>query len=357
MASNDEFDRDKAKAFNTRVLGDLAGAITTRMCAIGDKLGLFEILAKQGPANSTTFAERAQIQERYAREWLQAMAAASYLDVDNKTGVYALPPEHVASLADPSSPFYQGGTWELMTRGMEPFDELIEAFRNGGGVHQSHFHPALYEGMRRSSGLRYDNFLLSRWIPDMPDLVTMLEQGVEVADVGCGNGTALLRMAQAYPNSHFVGFDAFAPQVEAATAQAQHAGLSERVHFEVMDASKGLPREFDVITTFDVIHDMAQPREALRNIRQNLRSGGIYVLQEITAADNPYDNLGPQATVKYGMSITYCLTTSLANGGEGLGTLGMPEATVRELCAEAGFAGVRKLPCSNNFVSLFEVRA
>ena len=197
--------------------------------------------------------------------------------------------------------------------------------------------------MRRSSGLRYKNFLLQQWLPSMPDLIEMLERGVDVADVGCGTGTALLYMAEAFPQSRFVGYDAFAPQVEGANQQAVERGMADRVRFEVLDASVGLPRSFDVITTFDVIHDMAQPQAALRNIREHLAPGGIYVLQEITSADAVQENLGPQATIKYGMSIGYCMTTSLANGGEGLGTLGMPERVARELCLAAGFSSVEKM--------------
>lgn len=355
MSGAQEFDKQKAKAFTAKVVGDLAGTVSTRLCAIGDQLGLFKSLAAHGPSTSVELAKRTDINERYAREWLQGMAAAGYLEVDPQAATYRLPPEHAAPLADDTSPLYQGGMWEMMTHSMGPFEELVEAFRTGGGVSQAHFHPKLYEGMRRSSGLRYNNFLLKTWLPTMPDLISMLERGVEVADVGCGNGTAIMRMAEAFPKSSFVGFDAFPPQVEGANRQAASHGLTDRVAFEVMDASDGLPRAFDVITTFDVIHDMARPREALKNIHQHLNPGGIYVLQEITAEDVLHENLGPQATLKYGMSVTYCMTTSLANQGEGLGTLGMPERVVRELCAEAGFSKVRKLECSNDFVSLYEV--
>jgi 2-polyprenyl-3-methyl-5-hydroxy-6-metoxy-1,4-benzoquinol methylase len=351
------FDKQKAKAFTGKVIGDIAGAVATRLCAIGDHLGLFKDLAENGPATAAELARRAAINERYAAEWLQGMTAAGYLEVDPEAIRYRLPAEHVTPLANDTSPLYQGGMWEMMTHSMAPFDELVEAFRTGGGVHQAHFHPRLYEGMRRSSGLRYHNFLLSTWIPAMPDLVALLERGVEVADVGCGNGTAVMHLAEAFPRSTFVGFDAFAPQIEGATRQAAAHGLAHRVAFEVLDAAEGLPRSFDVITTFDVIHDMARPREALRNIRERLRPGGIYVLQEIASADATHENVGPQATLKYGMSITYCMTTSLASRGEGLGTLGMPERVVREMCAEAGFGRVRKLECSNDFIALYEVRA
>ena len=354
--STADFDKDKAKAFSAKVLTDLAGCVTTRMCAIGDKLGLFTDLYQNGPADSAAFAARTDIDERYAREWLQGMTAAGYLVVNDDTLEYALPAEHAAPLAQPTSPLFQGGTWELLTHSLAPFDELVDAFKNGGGVAQAHFHPNLYQGMRRSSGLRYTNFLLHRWLPTMPDVVAKLHAGADVADIGCGSGTAILTMAKEFENSTFVGYDLFAPQVEAANAEARKQGMDKRVRFEVMDGAANLPRDFDIITTFDVIHDMAHPSEAIRNIYGHLNPGGIYVMQEITAEDQSHKNVGPQATFKYGMSITYCMTTSLAQGGDGLGTLGMPYAKVRELCTAAGFSAVEKMPCSNDFISLYEIR-
>ena len=349
-------DKERAKDFSRKVLSDLAGSVTVQLCAIGDQLGLFSDLRQNGPATSDVLAKRTGINERYAREWLQAMAAAGYLEVDPKKLSYTLPEEHIAPLADDAHPLYQGGMWEMLTHSMTPFELLLEAFRTGGGVSQAHFHPSLYQGMRRSSGLHYKNFLLQKWLPSMPDVVAKLTEGVEVADVGCGSGTALMTMAEAFPASTFVGYDLFPPQIDTANADAERRGMTERVRFEVMDASAELPSDFDIITTFDVIHDMAQPREALKNIRARLKPEGIYVMQEITSEDTYHENVGPQATLKYGLSITYCMTTSLANGGEGLGTLGMPYAMVRSLCEEAGFSSATKMECSNDFISLYEIR-
>lgn len=356
MAQPGPFDKERAKAFTHRVLDDMAGAVALHLSVIGDRLGLFKDLTANGPADADSFAERTGIEPRYAREWLEGMAAAAYVEFDPDSGLFSLPAEHVRPLAEDGHPMFQGNLQNLLAYGMGPLNELTEAFRNGGGVSQSVFPPEFYATMQRSSGLRYDNFLIDTWLADMPDVVAMLERGVEVADIGCGRGTAIAIMAKAFPNSRFVGFDAFAPQIEAARETAASYGATANTSFEILDASAEIPRDFDIIFTFDVIHDMAQPRQGLANIQRHLEPGGIYVLQEISCADERHDNRGSVATIKYGMSLTYCMTTSLANHGEGLGTLGMPEKVVRELCAEAGFSSVRKLPCSNDFVSLFEVR-
>ena len=357
MSAPTQFDKARAKAFTQKMLGDMAGAVALHLCVIGDRLGLFRDFAANGPADSATFAKRNGIDERYAREWLEALASAGYVEYDPDTQAFSLPTEHVRPLAEDTHPLYQGNLANLLAYGMGPIDALTEAFRDGGGVSQSVFPAAFYETMQRSSGLRYHNFLLDTWLPDMPDVVAMLERGVDVADVGCGRGTALALMARAFPNSRFVGYDSFAPQVEGARATAADYRVGANTSFEVLDASAEIPRDFDIIFTFDVIHDMAEPRAGLANIRRHLKPGGIYVLQEIASADERHENRGATATIKYGMSLTYCMTTSLANHGEGLGTLGMPDRVVRELAAEAGFGDVRKLPCSNDFVSLFEIRA
>jgi 2-polyprenyl-3-methyl-5-hydroxy-6-metoxy-1,4-benzoquinol methylase len=351
------FDKEKAKSFTERMLSDIAGTVVTHFCAIGDRLGLFKDLALQGPASVAEFATRNTIDQRYAQEWLEGLASAGYLDFDSSTCVFSLPAEHERLLAQDTHPMYQGAMCNLLTYSLEPMEKITEAFKTGGGVSQADYSPELFKTMQRTSALRYNNFLLDTWLPDMPRVVEKLESGVDVADIGCGRGTALSILAEAFPKSRFWGYDAFAPQVSGAQDAADSKGLSNHITFEVLDASSEIPRDFDLIFTFDVIHDMAKPREGLANIRRHLKSDGIYILQEISAEDERYDNRGVEATIKYGMSLSYCMTTSLAHGGEGLGTLGMSERVVRELCSEAGFGTVKKLPCSNDFTSLFEITA
>ncbi len=350
-----KLDKEKAKAFLARFQQDLAGAMSIRLSAIGDRLGLFKSLHEDGPATSAELAARTGIQERYAREWLQGLAAAGYLDVDPAQMSYALPAEHAKPLADEDSPLFQGGILELLAHAQTPFEQLVDAFRNGGGVSQAHFHPNLYHGMSRSSGVRYKNLLLQQWLPSMPDVQAMLERGVSVVDIGCGMGSALMRMAEAFPKSSFAGIDAFAPQVEGANARARQAGLQDRLSFSVGDGAEKLPDSYDVIFTFDVIHDSPRPLEAMRNIRAHLNPGGVYVMQEITSEDETHANTGPMAAMKYGMSLHYCMTTSLAQGGAGLGTCGMPEKMVRELSKQAGFTRVVKSAACNDFISLYEI--
>src|SRR2546429_466003 len=149
----------------------------------------------------------------------------------------------------------------------------------------------------------------------MPDVQRKLRDGADVADVGCGRGRALIRLAQAYPASRYVGYDAFAPGVERATAQAREAGVAGRVRYEVRDAASDLPGRFDVITTFDVIHDAVDPVAVLRSIFHALKPDGIYVCLEANCSDKLEENTGPIGSMFHGFSILYCMTTSLAGGG------------------------------------------
>jgi SAM-dependent methyltransferase len=191
----------------------------------------------------------------------------------------------------------------------------------------------------------------------MPDVEIKLKQGVDVADVGCGRGRALIKMAQAFPRSRYTGYDAFGPTVDQATERARKAGVADRVRFEQLDAVKGLPQLFDIISTFDVVHDAVDPLGLLKAIRRALKPDGIYVCLDTNCSEKLEGNAGPLGAILHGVSMLYCMTTSLSNGGVGLGTLGFHERKVSELSAEAGFSSVRKLPLDNPFNNLYEIKA
>lgn len=343
--------------FTKRIGGDIAGLMLIRMSAIGERLGLFKDLAENGPATSEELAARTGLDERYVREWLGCLSAAGYLDHDKKTDRHSIPPEHVPVLADDTSRYYMGGMLRMMTGAMKPYDQLIEAFKSGGGLDFSTYDDDLWSGMERHTCVRYRNLLIEEWMPLMPDVEAKLNAGATMADLGCGRGHALIRLAKMYPNARFFGFDVFEPNIKLAKDHAREAGVEDRVTFQARNFVEGLPDTYDVISTFDVIHDMARPREGLKAIRKALKDDGIYIVLEIVSEDDPADNVGLTAAIKYGISVHFCMTTSLAQGGAGLGTLGMPEARVREYCNEAGFSSVRRLPFDDPFNCLYEVRA
>ena len=220
---------------------------------------------------------------------------------------------------------------------------------------QEDLHPDVWAGTSRFTAQWHQNMLVQQWLPLVPDTTAKLRAGARVADVGCGSGQALIALARAFPAITATGYDVHQPAVERARRAAAEAGLADRISFEVLDVAAGLPESFDVITTFDVVHNAVDPLGLLRSIRDALRPGGTCLCLEINCSDQAADNTGPIAALLYGFSILYCMTTSLAEGGEGLGTLGLPEPVLRQLAGKAGFAQVRYVEMDNPFNRLYEL--
>lgn len=347
-------DEEKVEEFLGKALTDLAGSTTIALCAIGDKLGLFKDLAANGPATSPDLAKRAGIKERYAREWLGGMASAGYLT--HNDGTFTLPPEHALVLAEESSPMFFGGAYEMVADLPKVLEPLAKAFVNGGGVAQAEYPPTTWSGMERFTGSWFDSLMVQQFVPAVPPVEKALKKGVSFADVGCGSGRALIRLAEAYPNCTFTGFDIFPGQLDRAKANVAAAGLSDKISLELTDASKPLPGSYDVISTFDVIHDAADPVGVMKTVRAALNPDGFYLCLDINCSDKLDENAGPLGTLLYGFSVMYCMTTSLAQNGEGMGTLGLHEPRMRELAAEAGFSSVDKAPVENPFNILWVLR-
>lgn len=344
---------EPAVPFATTVFGDVTATMTTVLAALGDRLGLFRELARGGAATSAELAARAAVSERYAREWLGGMAAAGYLAREG--GRFSLPPSHADVLAAEAGPSFVAGAYEALTGELAMLDQIAAAFRTGAGVALSAYPPGASEGQSRVSLPWYRHQLVQQWIP-AAGLHAQLAAGAHVADVGCGTGEALIALAAAYPRSTFAGYDSFAAPLERARARAEAARVADRVHFELRDVADGLPDTYDVITAFDVLHDAADPDALLREIARALRPGGTHLLLEMNCADDPAENVGPLATLLYGISLLYCLPTSLGSGGPGLGTCGCPPARVRELCARAGFAHVEVVPIESPLNVLYVAR-
>jgi 2-polyprenyl-3-methyl-5-hydroxy-6-metoxy-1,4-benzoquinol methylase len=356
MTTQPTIDQAKAEAFVHKAFGDVSGAMVSIMCSLGDQLGLFKDLNANGPATSDELAQRAGIQERYAREWLSSMAGAGYLTYDPSSRRFTLPAEHAPVLAQENGPIFFGGMYQQLPAMVGVYDQLLNAFRQGGGVSQAAYGERFWDGFERFSSGQFENLLVPVWIPAMPDVQAKLERGALVADVGCGRGRALIKLAQAFPNSRYVGYDAYAPTIDRATANAAAAGVADRVTFHKQDVAQGLSEQYDVVTTFDVVHDAVDPRGLLKAIRQALKPDGAYVCLEINCADRLEENIGLMGGMLYAVSSLYCMTTSLAGNGEGLGTMGLPEGRLSEFCHEAGFGRFHRVPIDNPFNTLYEIR-
>lgn len=355
-------DLDAVEKQSKLVYRNIVGGMLTLLAVIGDRLDLFKTLAREGPLTTAQFAERAGIHPRYAEEWLGGMASAGYIAYDPATATFSMNPVQAAVIADEGGPFFLGGSIEMASALPGVLEPLIQAFRAGGGVPQSAYDARVYAGMERSNVGWTDHLLVEAVLPQMPEVEARLRQGARVADIGCGGGRLLIRLAQAFPASRFAGFDVFAPNVGRATANARAAGVEDRVTFGTLDGSAGLPESFDVIFTSDVVHDAAQPVALLRAIRAALAPDGVYVCVEPATQETLEERAGLRGAFLYSASILYCMTTSLAQGGVGLGAHGLPESRVRALCLEAGFSRVRYVPTADPFgkedtiTSVYEIR-
>jgi len=334
-----EIDQAKAEAFGGQMIGIINGAALALMCSVGYRTGLFETMAKLPPSTSEEIARAANLNERYVREWLGGVTTGGIVTLDPATDKYSLPPEHGMSLTAAAGP----GNLAVMTQFVSQFgnveDGIVESFHKGGGVPYSEF-PKFQAQMAELSAQVFDMALIPVILELVPGLKDRLRDGIDVADVGCGQGHAINLMAKEFPNSRFAGYDFSEGGIAAARKEAQSLGLSN-ARFEVKDvATLDGSTKFDVIFVFDAIHDQAKPRAVLKGIHDSLKQDGLFLCSDIHASSNVHENIGaPMAPMMYMCSTFHCMTVSLALGGEGLGTM-WGEQKAKELFAEAGFRDV-----------------
>ncbi len=332
--STQTIDESKVEQFVFQAVGELGATLNAALVVIGDRLGLYKAMAGAGALTSGELAERTGTSERYVREWLNAQAAGGY--VTYADGRYTLPPEHAVALADEDSPAFLPGAFQLMTAAVRDEPKIAEAFRSGAGVgwHQ-HSHD-LFEGCERFFRPGYRSNLVQSWIPALDGVEAKLAAGARVADVGCGHGASTIIMAEAYPESRFSGFDYHEGSIEAARVAAPE------LSFEIASAQDFPGSGYDLITTFDCLHDMGDPVGALVHTRSALHDDGTVMLVEPFAGDEVEDNLNPVGRAFYGFSTVICTMASRAQEvGLALGAQA-GEQRLRSLFAEAGFTRFRR---------------
>ncbi len=334
-----QLDEAKQLAFTAKMAGILNGGSLALMCSIGHRTGLFDSMVDLAPSTSQQVADAAGLNERYVREWLGAMVTGGIVEYDSGSATYSLPPEHAASITRAAGPGNLASWTQFVSFLAAVEDPIIESFRNGGGVPYSAY-PTFQKVVKEQSARVFDATLLQRTVPLVPGLVERLNEGIDVADVGCGSGHAINLMAQAYPNSRFTGYDFSEEGVAAGKEEASAMGLKNAT-FEAKDAATmDGSAQFDFITTFDAIHDQAQPARVLQGIADSLRSDGVYLCVDVRADSDVANNVDhPMGPFMYTISTMHCMTVSLALDGEGLGTM-WGEQKALEMLADAGFGDI-----------------
>jgi 2-polyprenyl-3-methyl-5-hydroxy-6-metoxy-1,4-benzoquinol methylase len=326
-----------------KMLADLGGAFSVPTVRIGYKLGLFAALHNDGAATSVELANRTGLAERYVREWALGQAANGYVAFDPATDMFSLTPEQAMVFAVADSPVYLAGAFDLAAEMVQGQSKVEAAFRSGAGVAWGESSHCLFCAVGAFFRPGYVNSIAQAWLPALDGMVPRLEAGAKVADVGCGVGFSTLLMAQAFPKSTFTGYDFHGPSVDKANAHALAHGLADRVRFETIAAKDIAERDFDLITMFDCLHDMGDPRGCAAHMKTLLKPGGLWMLVEPVAANTPIDNIGnPVSRLYYNASTMICVPTSLAQEvGEALGAQA-GEAKLTDILLNAGFSSVRR---------------
>lgn len=337
-----QFDHEKSDTFAERLVNALNEGALCVMLSIGHRTQLFDHLEKLGRVSSSELADGAGLNERYVREWLNALVVSKVIDYHPHDSSYSLPDEHASWLTRGSTEGNISVFAQYIPMMGTVEDDIIDCFRNGGGVPYEKF-PRFHEVMAEDSGQTVLASLTEHILPLIPGLQEKLEQGIKVLDVGCGRGRAITLLAELYPNSTFVGVDLSAEAIEYATREATKKGLSN-VDFLIRDVTdfdqQGIHEGYDFITTFDAVHDQAKPLNVLKGINRALTDDGIYLMQDIHGSSEVQNNMDhPVGPLLYTLSTTHCMTVSLAQGGDGLGTMWGQEKA-QELLTEAGFTNI-----------------
>lgn len=330
------FDEAKAEAFAERLVGTLSEAALALMTSLGHRTGLFDTLATQPAMTSAALAAKAGLAERYVREWLGVMVTSGVIIYEPQTRGYTLPAEHAAFLTRASSPNNIAVTCQFIGVAASVEDEMLARFRDGAGTHYHHY-GRFHDVMAEDSGQTVVAALTEHILPLVPGLTRQLEQGIDVLDVGCGAGRAMLRLAEAFPASRFTGVDlcpdAFA-ETQVAAARRGLANLSFRAQDLSQVSSLG---RYDLITAFDAVHDQKDPQGLLDLVFDSLAKDGVFLMQDIGGSRDLVTNIAnPFAPLLYTISLMHCTPISIGQGGPGLGTMWGVE-TAQEFLAIAGF--------------------
>jgi 2-polyprenyl-3-methyl-5-hydroxy-6-metoxy-1,4-benzoquinol methylase len=333
-------DTQRATAFAGRMLETLNDGALCLMLSIGHRTGLFDALRMLPPATSAEIASAARLDERYVREWLGAMVTSRVMEIDAPTQRYVLPPEHAASLTRAAAADNVAVFAQYIAELGRVEDAIVDCFRRGGGVPYEKF-TRFHEVMAEDSGQSVMAALETHILPLVPGLAERLERGIRVLDLGCGRGRVLRRLAAKYPRSRFAGIDL---SKDAIGFAREHGAGVANLEYAVRDLSDfdrtAEPESYDLIATFDAIHDQAQPLNVLVGIRRALAHDGVYLMQDISGTSHVHEDVDhPIGTFLYTVSCMHCMTVSLAQGGEGLGAM-WGERKTREYLARAGFTSV-----------------
>ena len=335
-------DMAKVDDFVHRFAGDIGATVAAGGVVIGDKLGLYKALA-EGPATPDELARRTGTDARYVTEWLRGQAAGGYVTrADGDDDVYSMTEEQAFLLTDPDGPAYLPGAFVLALGALKAEPRITEAFKTGAGVGWHEHDEDVFTGCESFFRPGYVANLVPAWIPALDGVEAKLRSGAKVADIGCGLGASSVLLAKEYGDTRVHGSDYHAGSIELARKRAADAGVADRVTFETASAQTFGGSGYDLVATFDCLHDMGDPLSAARHIRESLDKDGTWLIVEPAAADDVAGNMNPVGRIYYGFSTYLCVPNALSQrGGFALGAQA-GEAAIRRIATDAGFTRFRR---------------
>jgi len=347
-------DMDTLMAFVGQVVGDHGATIAAGNVVVGDQLGLYKALA-QGPTDARSLAAATGTDPRYVEEWLRGQAAGGYVEYDPAGDSYSLTEEQAFVLTNPDGAVYAPGAFVLALGVLKANDRVVGNFRSGEGMGWHEHDEDVFVGCEQFFRPGYIANLVPNWLPALDGVVAKLRAGGKGADLGCGLGASTVLLAEAYPQSRFIGSDYHERSIELARKRAADAGVAHRVAFEVAPAAGFSGTGYDFISTFDCLHDMGDPLAAAKHVRRSLAADGTWLIVEPAASDKLEDNFNPVGRVYYNFSTFLCVPNAMSQtGGYALGAQA-GEAAIRQVVTDAGFTQFRKV-AETPFNNVFEAR-
>ncbi len=354
---------DKAAALSGRIFEATLGSLELFTVYLGDKLGLYAALAGSGPATSAELGERTNTAERYVREWLEQQAVAGILEVedvqeDAASRRYYLPAGHDEVLLAPDSLHSMTPVAKYVVAVSNALTFLLDAFRTGDGVPYSSYGVDAREAQAGVNRPLFVNLLGAEWLPSLPSVHRRLQADppARVADIGCGAGWSCIGIAKAYPKLQVDGFDLDEPSIELARSNAQQAGVSDRITFYARDAADpGLSGQYDLVTAFEMVHDLARPVDVLRTMRNLAGDDGAVIVMDEKVRDKfaaPSDEV---ERFIYGFSVLMCLANGMAEQPSAETGAVLRADTLRRYAVEAGFKGVEVLPIEHELLRFYRL--
>ena len=337
-----------------RFVTDLGATAAAGNVVIGDRLGLYQALAA-GPTSAAELAARTGTDARYLTEWLRGQAAGGYVEYDEPDDTWSMTEEQIFVMATPDGAVYAPGAFVLALGALKAEPKITERFRTGEGFGWHEHDEDVFLGCEQFFRPGYIANLVPSWIPALDGVDEKLRAGARVADLGCGLGASTVLLAQEYVQSTFFGSDYHARSIELAGKRAADAGVANRVSFEIASASTFSGHDYDLVATFDCLHDMGDPLGAARHVREAIAPDGTWLVVEPAAADTVTENLNPVGRIYYNFGTLLCVPSALSQpGGYALGAQA-GEAAIRRIVTDAGFTRFRRAT-QTPFNNVFQVR-